>query len=90
MGKEEDRPDRRDKGEARTAVQDLRTWALMPSGPIAEAGSRPHRSFATFSGELVTNSSRQWVCRVRWSQNGEGWEYEIWEANTEFKHFTLF
>ena len=27
-----------DRGGGRAAEQDLRTWAMMPSGPVAESG----------------------------------------------------
>ena len=33
----------------------------MPSGPVVIEGSRPDRTFSTFSGENNTESSRQWV-----------------------------
>ena len=57
----EDRLNRADKWEARTAEQDLRTWAQIPSGSIAKAGSRLDRTFSTFLGEKNPKSSREWV-----------------------------
>ena len=55
-------------GQRRTAGQteqteenqekDLRTWALMPSGPVSKAGSRLYGTFTPFLGEKETKSSR--------------------------------
>ena len=55
--KEKDRLKSTDKGEARSAQQNLRTQASMPSGPITDAESRLVRTFSTLSGEKDTNSS---------------------------------
>jgi len=38
-----------ERGKERTAEKDLRTWALMPCGTVAKAGSRLDKSISTFS-----------------------------------------
>ena len=44
----ESRLNRAGKGEARAAEKDARTHALIPSGPITEAGMRRDRALPTF------------------------------------------
>ena len=81
--KEKNRLKRADRGGLRTTEQGLRTWALMPSGLIAEAGSLPDRTFSIFSGEKDIESNRQRVCRGKIGTELDGFDTCDLEATTE-------
>ena len=77
----EDRLNREYRGEARTAHQDMRRWALMQLRLVVKARSRLDRTFPTFPGEdtSIHDSSihDSGYVRLRWGQNAMGWVHEI-------------
>ena len=87
--KEEERMDMADRGGERTMEQDLRTWGLMTSGPVAEAGSRQDRKFSTFSGRTQRPADPRYVGGKMGTEQEELGTRDL-EANTEGSQTALF
>ena len=58
----------------------------MPSGPVAESGSRFDSKLSTLSEEKDTESRDSWVRLGKVSRESDGFWTQDLDANTEFRH----